>query len=49
VKDNLESRLILRRKRLAEKCPDLRMVPLRRGRFALEVACDVRCEERETA
>jgi hypothetical protein len=48
-KDNLESRLILLRKRLEQKCPDVRIVPTRRGRFTLAIESSLDLVERETA
>lgn len=45
-KDNLESRLILLRHRLEEKCPDLCIKSTGRGKFALNVAAEIEMVER---
>ncbi len=46
VKDNFESRLILLRHRLQEKCPDVQIVSTGRGRFALHTEAAIEMIER---
>jgi adenylate cyclase len=46
VKDNFESRLILLRHRLREKCPDVQIVSTGRGRFALQTDAAIEMVER---
>jgi hypothetical protein len=38
IRDNLESRLVLLRKRLEQKCPQIQLVPTARGRFRIDVS-----------
>jgi hypothetical protein len=46
VKDNLESRLILLRRRLQEKCPSIALESTGRGRFALRASARLDLQER---
>lgn len=45
IRDNLESRLVLLRKRLEQKCPALRLVPTARGRFKVEIGAELELED----
>ncbi len=45
LRDNLESRLVLLRKRLELKCPELRLPSTSRGHFRVETACAIELEE----
>jgi adenylate cyclase len=45
LRDNLESRLVLLRRRLEQKCSDLKLVSTGRGQFRLEVGCRIELEQ----
>lgn len=45
VRDNLESRLVLLRKRLEVKCPELKLPSTSRGHFRLDASCVIQLAE----
>jgi hypothetical protein len=45
LRDNLESRLVLLRKRLEQKCPEIALVSTGRGTFRLETSASIELEE----
>jgi len=49
LKDNLDTRLIMLRRRLAERCPGIQMNRIGRGRFELQVAAELHLESCQTA